>query len=170
MSCALLLIWTLILLQTSLGNFNCISHRSGESGGSDDDTTTRGCTDPNYPTLVSCGFESDVLTDSDIDGGWMESDLCYARNGAGGRGIYAHARCCDFRHLGDVECEGSNFGSDQLTENDKSAQGQCDTEYNFLTGCSVQSKWKFFDGAYAGKIEPGLVNNCLFTFCVINIE
>ena len=162
-----LLIYTCIL-QTSLCNFNCKSHKSSRSGKSNDDTITQGCTDSDYPTLVSCGFESADKDNARIDGGYMTTtsggeNVCEAKNGQrswiNGPGIYAHARCCDFRHLGDVECEGTDFGSGQLAnKDDRSAQGVCDTDFSFLTGCSVQSSWSKFDGAYAGTKDPGFVN------------
>ena len=140
-----------------MANFNCIALTSSISGSDDDDTTYVECND-NYPTMTSCGYRADPDNEhrDNYDGGYMTKvngvNRCYAQNGNGGTGIYAKARCCDFTHLGDVECVASNFG--YVSGDDETIAGSCSNSYPFLTGCVAVSNTHSADGCYPGAIDP----------------
>ena len=169
-----LLLVLMLSLQKSLSNFDCISLKSGIFWTDDDDEVSQGCTNSNYSTLVSCGWEgySEGYPWWDhSDGGYIVTQngsiLCYARMTAYADGVYAHARCCDFRHLGDVECIGTNFGSNETNGAYVIKKGKCDTEYNFLTGCSGITDEGIFSGikgVYPGTAQPGTISVCLSLF------
>ena len=107
--------------------------------------------------MTACGwrtaYDGDDLTG--YDGSYMVTSngvsTCWAQNGSGGKGVYAIARCCDFTHLGDVECSGSDIGS--ASGNDAKVTGEC-TGNNVLTGCTVRSNYESYDGAYPGATSP----------------
>ena len=129
------------------------------SGTSDGDQVYVSCS-TSYPTMVSCGWKANTA-DGDNDayeGAWIETvngvKRCYAQNGNGGAGLYARARCCDFTHLGDVDCVSTNFG--EVSGDDNTISGECTGNYPYLTGCTLSSEWTNFDGAYFGVSEPSL--------------
>ena len=162
-----------VILKHVFANFNCENLASSKSGTDDDDETWVECSSE-YPTMVSCGFAPYDATVSNIDGSWMEKvngvNRCYAKNGQGGNGVMARARCCDFTHLGDVDCVTTNFGS--VSGDDNTITGQCSGTYKYLTGCSVESSWRNFDGSYFGSTEPSLYSfsprsSSLFIKCVL---
>ena len=110
--------------------------------------------------MTSCGWRintNDGEDETGYDGSWQTEtngvQTCWAQNG-GGRGVYAKARCCDFSALGDVECEGSSFGALENNCDDCKKVSTCPTEFPFLTGCTAQSNWADFDGAYPSTDRP----------------
>ena len=147
----------MLVLQKSVSNFDCISLKSDISGEGANDEVSQGCTNSNYSTLVSCGFSTYRPEDYVSNGGYMAKvnnvSLCHARNYENTEGVYAHARCCDFRHLGDVECIGTNFGINVGYR--KTKMSECDTEYNILTGCIILSNFSQLFGSY-----PGIISRC----------
>ena len=110
--------------------------------------------------MTSCGWRINTGGGWDTngyDGAWQTEtngvQTCWAQNG-GGSGVYAQARCCDFSHLGDVECEGSQFGALENNVIGGKKTSTCSGEFPFLTGCQCQSHWRDYNGAYAGTDEP----------------
>ena len=63
-------------------------------------------------------------------------------------------RCCDLRHIGDIECIGTAFLRDSNNCDDCTKYAQCSGDYRFLTGCTTWSPWSNYDGAYPGILEP----------------
>ena len=85
----------LLLVKLSQSNFGCKTLISSPTGNHDDDETSISCTDPTYPTLVSCGFSKfNDPTSNTVDGGYMTSDgtACVAQNGNTGGSSLAYAR------------------------------------------------------------------------------
>ena len=155
------LLWV-ILTKYALGNFNCITISSAFSGTNDNDQTYVECNLESYPTMVSCGWRanSDYEDRDAYDGSWMTNvngvNRCYAQNGKKGevlgQGVQARARCCDFRHIGDIDCIGDDFGP--FVGNPQVLTSECGSTYNFLTGCTVQSDYRDFNGCFPGTNWP----------------
>merc|ERR1712130_1019419 len=90
-------------------NVTCKTIKSSISGILDNDVASVSC--PVDTKLVSCGGSTANATDSDFDGAYMSrGGTCYATNARGGNGVYAYARCCDFKP-DDIDCK--------YTKNDK---------------------------------------------------
>ena len=110
--------------------------------------------------MTSCGFlpVSGGETD-DYDGAYQElsngEETCFAQNGDGGAGVDAWPRCCDFSHLGDVECFGLRYAEFANNFEDGLKTSTCPGEFPFLTGCLFQSHWAAFDGSYPSWDVPG---------------
>ena len=143
--------------QTVPADFNCVTRTSSLSGTNDDVQVSVTCN--SGETMTSCGWSiaSGGETSDGYDGAWQEDtngvQTCWAQNG-GGSGVYAQARCCDFSDLGDVECEGSEFGEYLNNVDDGIKTSTCPGSFPFLTGCTCQSNWRDFDGAYPGTDRP----------------
>lgn len=87
-------------LHHTSGNFQCITMESPLSATGESESTSQSCTNPNYSTLVSCGFRSNTSLDPYVAGSYISSDgnTCYASTGDDQHpaiphtGVYAYAR------------------------------------------------------------------------------
>ena len=88
---------------------------------------------------------------------------CFAKIAADGYGVHVVARCCDFTHLGDVECVSSNIlGSGEFGYIEGTEIGKCPGNgYDIMTGCTVFLTYSdpHINGWYIGQAsnsQPGL--------------
>ena len=159
-------------MKYSSSNFNCASIQSSISGTNDGDLASATC-NSKYSTMVSCGWRSNPQYPSiyQYEGAYVDTingvDTCIAQNGNGGQGVYARARCCDFRHLGDVDCITTKFGT--ISVDNATVQGECTGTYKYLTGCMMHSDADNFDGAYFGLLEPSVFLP-LCSFLIVYIQ
>ena len=146
-------------------NIPCTTVVGAYSGKNDDALSTISC--PAGYTLTSCGIKTYW---TQIDGSYIRNNICYARNGAGGNGVQAVARCCrlgnSINSCRDVQSSKSGNGDDNYVI------ASCNSNEKAL-GCSSQTYWKEMDGGCPGgtycynkpgRTNPGstysLVNSC----------
>eukprot|EP01083_Nonionella_stella_P121166 363892_1 len=65
--------------------------------GHGDETSIKCDQNLNYPILISCGFSTKDTSETEFAGSYISDNICIARNAEGGSGVYAWARCCNFR-------------------------------------------------------------------------
>ena len=134
----------------NLNSINCITQISSKSASYDDATTSVSC--PSGYTLTGCtGYTSF----KNFDGSWSSGNSCFAKNGEGGDGVWAYARCCPISaSCNDVRSSRSD------SDDDDTAVSKCEDGYT-LTGCTVDTSWASMDGCHpgynfeAGKNAPG---------------
>eukprot|EP01084_Bolivina_argentea_P139559 245504_1 len=134
----------------------CRSFKSDISS-QDKDATTKPliCSEKNsnFPTLVSCGFQTKDSTEGQFGGSYILGDQCIARNAENGAGVFAWARCCKFEN-DQVSCAAINgtakSGDDQVS------YVFCHNSETML-GCTGITKSSYMDGSYVGQEHPNTV-------------
>ena len=149
--CVLLVSVLLCLINTNNGqswqlntDIDCYTEVSSKSGTCDDCTSHAAC-DVGY-TMTGCSGKTNW---GNIDGAYIDGNICYARNGNGGNGAWAYARCCNIHAESCSDPRSSKSGQ----TDDASTQVSCNSNSE-LTGCSYVGPWGQTDGSY-----PGLASN-----------
>ena len=137
---------------------DCITVRSVKSSSGQGALATSRCT-TNYPTMVSCGFETFDDTDADFGGSYIDDSnsndvKCIAINQYLGSGVYSFARCCNFTQ--DISCVAADGA--EADDNNELSTLECNSN-QFMVGCSGflgDSSQRSFEGTYPGRDEPDL--------------
>ena len=121
---------------------DCYNVVSGQSGTGDDELASVTCGSTGY-TMTGCSAQTYW---KEMDGSYMsDSGRCYARNGSGGKGVWAYGRCCNI-HVSSCEVEESSKSG---SCDDCSTSVSCSDD-SVLTGCTHITYWKDMDGGYPG--------------------
>ena len=159
------------------GNFQCVTIGTGVAAAGANTVVSVKCND-SYPTMVSCGWKpwsTNDLNDEVYHGSVIVIDDdgtgCYTKIGKDGYGVCAMARCCDFTHLGDVQCNPTHITPGIYPKNVVMSTECTGNDYQFMTGCTVILFAKFeihadtnISGWYPGShsyLRPGLVFSLL---------
>eukprot|EP01084_Bolivina_argentea_P262141 443236_1 len=147
---------------------DCITIRSPIDNSNSDGPASIQCTSP-Y-TLVSCGFESLLSTESaHFSGSYINGSTCYIRCETSDRGGYAFARCCNLSEYS-VSCSTYKSAKSATNDDDQTFQG-CTLQSESLTGCTAATyDDTTLDGGYPGTINEmyngTVVNLTLNSGCV----
>ncbi|XP_077995499.1 proprotein convertase subtilisin/kexin type 9-like [Glandiceps talaboti] len=80
---------------------------------------------------------------------------CVARNGAGGSGVKAAARCCNWPEMKCTYKSGSKSGNGDDNRSTVSCSEKIDGMDAYLTGCMALTAWKQLDGAKPNSATSG---------------
>eukprot|EP01084_Bolivina_argentea_P269448 457955_1 len=126
---------------------NCITLQSAMSAITTNAITSISCPAP-Y-TLVSCGYQTEIVSDKQPRGSWIINQTCYAMNaGSNSDGVYAFARCCESTHSLTCNTYASEFSA---LQDDSKVNVTCKQSSETLLGCTGHGgAGDLIDGSFPG--------------------
>lgn len=105
-----------------------------------------------HPTLASCGYETVNADDEGSSGFSIQLNFCVAHNSQIGNGVYALARCCNFRQ--NISCNAHNQVNDPPSSDPDAVYTTECTANQYMLGCGGYNRGYDIGGYYPGLINP----------------